>query len=122
VGSGNGLFKPTGASGPFAGRSAMFGILAALGRGAFPRTFRANMGFAFPFLLRRAPFGFLALSLGAIAAVLARAIVFGGAGFAQRNGDGLLAAFDFAALAGRTGLEFAMFEFMHHATFGAALT
>src|ERR1700735_3057768 len=80
------------------------------------------MGLAFPFLLGSLATRFLAFGLGQIAAVLGRALVFGCPRFIERDSDRLLAAFHFAGFTSLAALQFAMLEFMQHASFDAALS
>ena len=53
---------------------------------------------------------------------LRRALPVGGAGFAERDGDGLTAVLHLAALAAGAALQFAMLELMHHAPDDALLS
>src|ERR1700743_3613180 len=80
------------------------------------------MAFALFFLLRGLTARFLARSFGLCATVFGLALVVGITGFAQGDGDRLLAALDLSALAARTTFEFTVREFMHDAAFGSPLT
>ena len=65
---------------------------------------------------------FLAFSFSEISFVFPFAFVLGGTGLVQRNGDGLAAAPDLAALAAASAFELAVLEFAHNATGGLSLT
>src|SRR5581483_861706 len=96
-------------------------ILAALGARTFALVSCPDVALAFLFLLAGGATGFLAGRAGAIVALLALAVILGGARLAERDGDCLLAAFYLAALAAAAAFQFAMLELVHHASFGAAL-
>src|SRR5690348_6988549 len=80
------------------------------------------MALAFAFLLTGFAARFLALAALQVFAVFFLTVIFGGAGFAERDGDRLLAAFHLAAFAAAAALQFAVLIFVHHAADGLALT
>src|SRR5262245_4301307 len=96
-------------------------VLAAHGRAAFAPAARADMGLALALLLIGLAARLLALGFREVALVLGLALVFRRAGFLERDGDGLLPAFDLAALPFRTALELAMRELVHDAAQRLAL-
>ena len=77
---------------------------------AFAAPAGAHMRFTLALLLVRLAARFLAFGFGEISFVFPFTLVLGGAGFFQRNGDGLAAALDLAALAAGSAFEFAVLE------------
>ncbi len=96
-------------------------VAASHGAAAFAAAPRADVGSPFRFLLEAFAARLLALRLGQVPSIFARAIVLGGPGFIEGDRDRLAAALDLAALAPGTAPQLAVLEFMHDAASRLAL-
>src|SRR5262249_37576088 len=97
-------------------------VPAAHGAAAFPPSARADMRLALALLLRGLTVRLLALGSRQVAPVLGFALVFRRTGFLERDGNGLAAALDLAAVSAGAALELAVLELVHDATGGLALS
>src|SRR5882757_5271829 len=79
------------------------------------------MALALAFLLIGPSRCLLALAACEVSLVLATALIFGGAGLIERDGDRLAAALDLAALAGAAAFQFAVRIFVHDPSHRLAL-
>jgi len=87
-------------------------VTASHGGCTFPLAIRADMRFSLALLLRRLSLSFFSLRATQVAAIALLAVIFRGAGFAERNR--LPATLDLASLAATASLQFTVLELVHH--------